>query len=272
MRIYRHNLVTRITHAVNAACLLALLMSGLNIFMALPGLYIGQTVDYAHPAAEIVALHYPSGRVQGVTRIGGLELDTTGFLGVNKGLNGTTVTRAFPRWMTLPAARDLAKGRRWHFFFAWGLVINGALYLAWNTARRHIQKDLWPSRADLAAIPRSILDHLLLRHATGEAAIPYNVLQKLAYLAVILVLVPGMVLTGLTMSPGMDAALPVLPWMFGGRQTARTLHFLIAGSLVAFFVVHMVQMVLAGPINEITSIITGWYRVPQAHSPEGDKP
>ena len=81
----------------------------------------------------------------------------------------------------------------------------------------------------------------------------------------ILVLVPGMVLTGLTMSPGMDAAFPILPWVFGGRQTARTIHFIFAWSLVAFFVVHMVEMVLAGPVNELTSILTGWYRVPKAH-------
>ena len=117
-----------------------------------------------------------------------------------------------------------------------------------------------------------MVDHALLRHPTGLAATRYNVLQKLAYLAVILVLVPGMVLTGLTMSPGMDAALPILPWAFGGRQTARTLHFVFAWSLVLFFIVHMVEMVLAGPINEITSIVTGWYRVPKAHSaPHSDK-
>ncbi len=267
LKIYRHTLLTRITHAFNALSLLVLLLSGLNIFMAEPALFVGQAVRWDQPVLQISALRTADDRLIGATTIGGHRFITTGLLGVSNDAMGQPQNRTWPRWLTLPVYRDLATARRWHFFFAWLLVINGAAYLAWNTWKRHIQNDLWPTRADLAAIPRSVIDHLLLRHPVGWEATRYNVLQKLAYLAVIVVLVPGMVLTGLTMSPGMDAALPVLPWAFGGRQTARTIHFIFAWSLVAFFIIHMVEMVLAGPLNEIGSILTGWYRVPQAHKP-----
>ena len=268
-RLYRHSGLTRATHWINALSLFVLLLSGLNIFMAEPGLFIGQYADFDHPAVRIFAAHGAGGQLIGVTQIGDSQIITTGFLGVSNNATGHPVARTWPTWMTLPSYRDLATARRWHFFFAWMLVLNGAAYLAWNTFVRHIQKDLWLTAEDVKAIPQSVVDHIRLRHPTGLAATRYNVLQKLAYLAVILVLVPGMVLTGLTMSPGMDAALPVLPWVFGGRQTARTLHFLFAWGLVLFFIVHMVEMVLAGPVNELTSIITGWYRVPKSHSDHG---
>ena len=269
-RIYRHSLTTRITHWLNAISLLVLLMSGLNIFMAEPALFFGQFADFAHPAVRIFASSHSDGHLIGITQIGDTQFNTTGLLGVSNNASGHPVPRTWPLWATLPSYRDLASARHWHFFFAWLLVINGAVYLAWNTWVRHIQNDLWLTRADVAAIPQSVVDHIKLKHPTGLAATRYNVLQKIAYLAVILILVPGMVLTGVTMSPGADAAFPILPWIFLGRQTARSLHFIFAWSLVAFFVVHMVEMVLAGPINELTSIITGWYKVPQGHATTRD--
>ena len=66
------------------------------------------------------------------------------------------------------------------------------------------------------------------------------------------------------MSPALDAAWPWLVDLFGGRQSARSIHFLAAGGLVLFFLVHIIMVVLAGPINEVRSMLTGWYRLPQA--------
>jgi thiosulfate reductase cytochrome b subunit len=109
-----------------------------------------------------------------------------------------------------------------------------------------------------------VLDHLRLKHPTGEAAKRYNVLQRLAYLGLILA-VCGMVATGLTLSPGIDAFCPWLLDLFGGRQSARTLHFIFASLIVAFIVVHLVEVVLAGPLNEVRSMITGRYAVPREH-------
>ena len=103
----------------------------------------------------------------------------------------------------------------------------------------------------------------MLDFPRGEAARHYNVLQKLAYLGVLVVLIPVMILTGLTMSPSMDATWPWLLDLFGGRQTARSIHFIAAWALVGFLVVHLVMVVLAGPVNEIRSMITGRYRLPE---------
>ncbi len=105
-------------------------------------------------------------------------------------------------------------------------------------------------------------DHARLRFPTGAAALRYNVLQKLAYLIVIFGLLPLVVLTGMTMSPSLDAAWPWLLDLFGGRQSARSLHFLAAAGIAGFILVHLVMVVLAGPLNEIRSMITGRYRLP----------
>jgi thiosulfate reductase cytochrome b subunit len=195
-----------------------------------------------------------------VTFIAGKPLVTTGLLGASK-QDGRWESRGFPAWATIPSARDLASGRRWHFFFAWMFAINGALYFAYSLIGRHLRGDLWPTRAELLKTPQSIRDHLLLRHPEGLDAARFNVLQKLAYLLVLLVLLPLMILTGLTMSPGMDAAVPALPFVFGGRQSARTLHFLCAFSLLAFFAVHIFEVVAAGFFNEMRSIITGRFAI-----------
>src|SRR3546814_20777283 len=104
---------------------------------------------------------------------------------------------------------------------------------------------------------RDIKDHALLRFQVGEAARHYNVLQKLRYAVVLFILLPLMVLTGLTMSPGMHAAWPCLLDMFGGRLSARSIHFILPALLLAFFIVHLIMVILAGPYNEIRSIIPG---------------
>ena len=96
----------------------------------------------------------------------------------------------------------------------------------------------------------------------GEAARRYNTLQKLSYLGVIFVLIPLQILTGLTMSPAMDAAWPWLVDVFGGRPSARSIHFICAMLIVLFVLVHLLMVALVGPINEIRSMISGRYRLP----------
>src|SRR3546814_3815674 len=90
-------------------------------------------------------------------------------------------------------------------------------------------------------------------------------LQKLSYIGVIFILLPLMIATGLTMSPGMNAAWPWLLDLFGGRQSARSIHFIVAWLLVAFFLVHIAMVLLAGPVNEIRSMITGWFQIGREH-------
>jgi thiosulfate reductase cytochrome b subunit len=261
--IYRTALWVRIWHWINALSLLFLLLSGLQIFNAHPSLYWGQAASFDHPILAMRAFPNPPGSalpLRGVTFVAGHPFRTTGFLGASR-YHGQLMSRGFPGWLTIPTNRDLAAGRRWHFFFAWLFAINGAAYFAYILIGRHLRGDLWPTGEDLRSIPRSILDHLRLKHPEGEAAARFNVLQKLAYLAVLLVLLPLMILTGLTMSPGMDAAFPILPWAFGGRQSARTIHFICAWSIVGFFAIHIFEVFAAGVFNEMRSIITGRFAI-----------
>lgn len=258
--IYRHNLWVRSWHWINAISLLILLMSGLQIFNAHPALDWGMVSNFDHPWVSLGAVDQ-GGKLHGVTTIGGASFDTTGVLGVSKGVNGQPVPRGFPSWATLPGLRDLGTGRHWHFLFAWIFVLNGLLYVAYTVWSRHLAKDLWPTLDDIKQIPASIWEHLQLKHPEGEAAARYNVLQKLAYLIVLYGLLPLMVLTGLTMSPGMDAAFPFLPWVFGGRQSARTIHFLAASGLVGFFLIHIFEVFAAGFFNEMKSILTGYFTI-----------
>ncbi len=257
--IYRHSAWLRVTHWVNALCLAVLLMSGLQIFNAHPALYWGKFSDFARPLVAIFAGYDARMQPHGMTTILGRSFDTTGLLGLSTGPDGSLNDVAFPSWITLPAERDLATGRRWHFFFAWLLVLNGAAYLLWAFSSRHVKRDLLPARGELARVGRTFADHLRLRFPKGEEAKRYNVLQKLAYLGVIFILLPGMVVAGIAMSPAMDAALPWLPALFGGRQSARTVHFVFANLLVLFFLVHLVMVLLSGAWNNLRSMITGRY-------------
>ncbi|HKM63172.1 MAG TPA: cytochrome b/b6 domain-containing protein [Acidisphaera sp.] len=222
--IRRHSVLVRLTHWINVLCFTLLVMSGMQIFNAHPALDVGSTSDFAHPLVDL--------------------------------------GDGFPHWLTLPGYQDLALGRRWHFFLAWLFVLNGLAYLLVGLIGRHVRRDLVPTVAELRSLPHEIAEHARLRFPAGEAARRYNVLQQLTYLVVILVLLPLMLATGLTMSPGMDAAFPWLPELFGGRQTARTIHFASASLLVLFTVVHLAMVVLSGFFNNLRSMVTGRYVLP----------
>jgi thiosulfate reductase cytochrome b subunit len=141
------------------------------------------------------------------------------------------------------------------------LLINGLCYVAYSAATRHLSRDLAPDRHDWRAFGRSLVDHLRFRHPTGEAAKRYNVLQKLTYLAVIFILLPLVILMGIAMSPWMDTVLPGWVDLFGGRQSARTIHFVVAWLLVAFVLIHVFEVVISGLWNHMRSMITGRYRI-----------
>jgi Ni/Fe-hydrogenase b-type cytochrome subunit len=258
--VRRHRLSTRIWHWINVVAFVILLMSGLMIFNAHPRLYWGQYGANYDPAW----LEIGSEDSRGYLRVGSLTFDTAGVLG-SQDVDGRVVRRAFPGWATIPSGYDLALSRRWHLTFAWVFALGIAAYALWSLANGHLRRDLLPTPAELRPghLWRDVRAHATLNLPRGEAARRYNVLQKLSYLAVLFVLIPLMVLTGLTMSPAMDAAWPWLLDLFGGRQTARSLHFIVAWLLVLFVLVHLVMVVLAGPVNEVRAMITGRYRLPQ---------
>lgn len=260
--IYRHRLPVRLMHWINVVCLFVLLMSGLQVFNAHPALYWGEYSDFRSPWLALTAVPSADGRLRGDAKVGGLHVGTTGVLGVSAHpFTGKPSARGFPSWATIPGYRSLADGRRWHFFFAWLFVVNGAGYLLWSWRSRHLGRDLWPTRADWRGMGRSIVEHLKFRHPTGEAATRYNILQKLAYLGVVLVLGPGVVLMGLAMSPHMDSVLSWLVDLVGGRQSARTIHFLIAMAFVGFILIHLFMVLVTGPFNQLRAMITGRYKI-----------
>lgn len=236
---YRHALPVRLTHWVTAAAVLVLLMSGLQIFNAHPALYWGDTSDFDNPVFAIAPF-------TGTTRLFGVQWDN----------DLTPYDTALPGWMTIPQYRSLPDGRLWHFFFAWVLVGSLALYLAWGLLSRHLWRDIIPRGHDVRTLPASIRAHLRLRFRDNTGR--YSSVQKVSYAAILFVVLPLIILTGLTMSPAINAAWPVLVDLFGGRQSARTIHFICAMLLVAFVVVHVVMALLSGPINALLGIVTGW--------------
>ena len=251
--IYRQRIWTRVTHWIWATCLFFLMLTGLQIFNAFPSLHIGieAGIDYDNAILSISAVQ-DGDSLRGVTRVLGAEFDTTGLLGVSG-----DEARAFPAWATIPSYTSLATGRVIHFFFAWVLVGTLAVWLVASAINGHL-RDLIPTWADLRGLPRDVVDHARLRIHHTKA---YSVLQKLAYAGVLFVSLPLMIATGLAMSPAFNATAPWLLDVFGGRQTARSIHFIVMWALVGFFVVHMLMILLAGPLNEMRSIITGWYRL-----------
>lgn len=257
--IYRHKLATRLWHWLNVAAVAVLLMSGAMIFNAHPRLYWGQYgANFDRPWLQIGAT-----AEAGYLRIGDRRWDTTGVLGRWQAPNGTSQTYAFPHWATIPSGYNLALARRWHLTFA--LVFAFALlgFLVASLFNGHVWRDLRLRRRDLSprTIGHDIVEHLKLRFHDPNDPAAFNVLQKLSYVGVIFVALPLLIFTGLTMSPGMDATWPWLVDLFGGRQSARSLHFVVAGALLAFIVVHLALVLLSGPINGIRSMVTGWLRV-----------
>ncbi|AJZ56351.1 cytochrome b/b6 domain-containing protein [Paraburkholderia fungorum] len=260
---YRHTLPVRIMHWINVIAFFVLLMSGLQIFNAHPALYWGKSSYTGRPPIlQLVAKETDDGKVVGVTRVFGREFVTTGVLGASRGPDGDLVGRGFPSWATIPGPPWLALGRRWHLFFAWIFVINGLAYVIHAILSRHLVRDLLPTKADWHSIGKSLKDHLLLRHPKGEAAKHYNILQKLTYLIVIFGLLPLAILMGWAMSPWLDSIIPGWVDWFGGRQSARTIHFVVALALVAFVVIHVFQVIITGLWNNLRAIITGRYRIP----------
>lgn len=221
-RIFRHRLSTRAWHWINAVTVIVMLMSGLTISNAHPWLYWG---------------HF------------GSNFDKA-WLALPR----------FPGWMTIPTGYNLALAREWHFAFAWVLSFALLLYMLRSLWNGHFRRDIALSAKEVAPshLIEDVKRHLRFRFETPGGS--YNPLQKIAYSSVLFVLLPVLILTGLTLSPGMNAVLPWLIDLFGGRQSARSIHFICATGIAAFIFVHLLLVIAAGPTNEIRSMITGWFR------------
>ncbi|KQN81160.1 cytochrome b/b6 domain-containing protein [Sphingomonas sp. Leaf62] len=225
--IYRHRLATRLWHWVNAVAVIILIGSGLMILNAHPRLYWGR-------------------------------------YGANFDAAWLTFDR-FPGWVTIPQTYNLALARNWHLSFALVLGFGLLAYMIVSLLNRHFQRDLAIRRGELSRrhVAADIRAHLAFRFHDPEAPGDYNVLQKLSYVLVIFGLLPLAIVTGIAMSPGLNAAFPWLLELLGGRQSARSIHFLAASGITLFVIVHLVLVILAGAVNEVRSMVTGRWRVPE---------
>lgn len=215
----RHQLSTRLWHWINAISVVVLFMSGLNISNAHRRLYWGEWGFAPDQAWAFIP--------------------------------------KFPGWATIPGYYSLAIARDWHVLFAWIFSVSLLLFLIVGVLNGHFRRDIVTGRKDWkpGAVWADIRAHLRLRFHEGDGK--YNFLQKAAYGLVMFILLPLMIVTGMAMSPGMDASWSFLSEMFGGRQSARSIHFIVAWLLFGFFVVHVILVLLNKPLKNVGEMITG---------------
>ena len=254
-KIYRYAVTTRLTHWFWVVAFAALVSSGLEIFNAAPYL---DASDKSNPARRVLSIDSPADGV-GTTTVFGRPFTTTGWLGWTDDGMGGKGARGFPGWITIPSFQDLADGRRWHLFFAWFAIL---CWLGWlvSTAIKGNLRDLILRPSDLPKLWPMQAYYLKLRKEPPPHG-TYNPLQKASYTAIMFVIAPLVVLTGLALSPGMDAIAQPLTILFGGRQFARLWHFSGMLALIGFFVIHTFQVATQGVVNQMRSMITGWYRM-----------
>lgn len=241
----------RLWHWINALSVFIMLMSGMMIFNAHPRLYWGKFGANFDKAWLEIGNH----GTRGYFALAGHEVPTTGLLGYAQ-----STALAFPPILTIPSSYGLSAARGWHFFFAWILVASLVAFLVYALVSGHLRRDLALTREERrpSHLAQDLWDHTRLRFPRGEAARRYNPLQKIAYLSVLGVLLPLLILTGLTMSPTMKCS-ERADWRPPSRSSSQ--------GRTAFIAVHLLMVVLAGPINELRAMITGWYRLPPERRP-----
>ena len=223
----RHAAFVRATHWITALCFFALLLSGLEIVVSHPRFYWGETGNSG--TATLFKIPIPSSRAT-----------------VPSGYN-----------YVLPDQNGWS--RSLHFQAAWAAVLTGALYFIWGLWTGHFRSNLFPAQADRTwgAVVDVIASHLRFKKPTADEEHSYHVLQRTAYLAVVFVLFPLIIWTGLALSPGFNSAFPAGVNLLGGRQSARTLHFFVTIALVLFLLVHVAMVALSGFRGRMRGMITG---------------
>jgi len=233
----------RLSHAILAASVLTLAFSGFAILMVHPRLYWGNAGNDLTPALfELpISRNYQHGGWGAPEKFGP---DT-----------GAAVTRV----RTYEIFNQNSWARSLHFLAAWFLVITGLLYLLVGAFSGHLWRNLVPEAKELAPsrLWQDVQAHLHLPLPRARGGPPYAPLQKISYAFVVLIALPLMLFTGLTMAPAVAASYPGLLDFFGGAQSARTIHFFVFAALMLFLIVHVAMVVLTGFKRQMRSITLG---------------
>ncbi len=228
LRTARHSGVVRVTHWLTFIAFVALLISGGEIVISHPRFYWGEVGNVNTKPLFVIPI--PSSR----------DTVPTGYHYVMPDQNG---------W-----------SRYLHFEAAWLAVLAGLVYGIYGLLSGHFRKNLIPERRDRTVRAyRERITRYLRRGVPDRAEeASYNVLQRSAYLLVIFVFFPLIIWTGLAMSPSFTAAFPWTAALLGGRQSARTIHFIDSGLLLAFLLVHITMVATSGFRRRMRAMITGY--------------
>jgi thiosulfate reductase cytochrome b subunit len=223
----------RVTHWVNVLLLGFVMRAGLQILAAYPWLYWD---DHCIPGTEWLKL-------------------TRRVIHPERPWIAREQEEEWSSWVAQPGGSNLGLGRHWHFVAVGFWVLNGVVYvalLATTGAWRRLAPTSWSVVPDAW---HTLLDYLTLRLPPPAAYHPFDALQQLAYAAVVFLLAPFLILTGAAQSPAIAARFPWYGNAFGGRQTARSLHFLGLLAFLGFLVVHVTMVVVTGFGDNMGNIV-----------------
>jgi thiosulfate reductase cytochrome b subunit len=225
-----------------AASVLTLAFSGFVILMAHPRLYWGEVGNDLTPAL----FELPISRN---FKHGGWAAPVTFFPGARPIISQARTYDIF---------NENGWARSLHFLAAWFFIITIVIYIATGLISGHLRRNLIPGIRELSprVLWQDVIGHLQLPMPRAPAGPPYGPLQKLAYCGVVVTL-PLVVLTGLTMAPAVTAGYPALLDFFGGSQSARTLQFFAFAALMLFLVVHVAMVLLTGFGRQMRAMILG---------------
>lgn len=220
----RHSVLVRVTHWITTLCAFALLFSGIEIIISHPRFYWGETGNVMTPSLFDIPI--PASRPWVQTGYGYVLPDQNGW------------------------SRDL------HFQAAWILLFTALAYVVYGLIKGHFRRNLLPEPGTFnrRTLANDFAAHLRFQKPNSSS---YNLLQRMTYLAVIFVLFPIAIWTGLAMSPAFTSVLPFLVTSVGGHQSARTIHFFVTILLVGFVIIHILMVALAGFSARMRAMTTG---------------
>jgi len=227
----------RYAHFFNFFFVMILTRSGLSILMDHPRLYFN---DHCTPGTEWIRftpLTVPKDRVW----------------------TAKDDARYISPLFALPGYRHtVGVARSWHFINVYGFIITGLIFVTMLFATEQWRRIVPTSGIVLTQAWNTFVQYATF-HLPPEpnGFYGYNALQQLAYFAVVLIFGPLSILTGIAMSPALTNRFPWYPRLFGGRQSARSIHFILLLGYIAFIAVHVTLVVLTGFARNMNHIVLG---------------